>query len=426
MVQLKSRSRDYHLNNRLPVPVARVVALGDVLMLLFMLGAVLVGEYPVFSRVNRVVGLSLVVLSLLLPLLLRFRDQPRIPPEILFFGCFAFWSGVTGILVATAMDLAWDWIRLVVQIWALAFAVTRLAIVKKSATSNFVIIVGCAVLAAAYSRISGTYGQSLDMDIGVRVQSLVNNANAYAFVMLCGIIAIVFLLATTRRLYLRIPLLFLVIPFELALVSSGSRKAFLIMCLFTVAWLGFCYSRYIFQKLYVAFLISAILFGLYCFGEYVMQETYLGKRLEITQEDPEIDESRAYLYKRAFEVFLEHPIRGVGLGNFQVSSGVDLYSHSEYMEVLSTTGLVGAALYFPIYLILWSRLARLHRMTTDPRVRYQLGLFKAIVIAMLAWGLGAANFASIPFWFMVSGIIGYSHSLELTFGGNSHQFSNGQ
>jgi len=63
---------------------------------------------------------------------------------------------------------------------------------------------------------------------------------------------------------------------------------------------------------------------------------------------------RIWLYQRAAELALEQPVAGVGLDNFRVQSRhigagpVGTYTHSNYMEVLVSTGLPGFLLYFSV------------------------------------------------------------------------------
>jgi uncharacterized iron-regulated membrane protein len=62
------------------------------------------------------------------------------------------------------------------------------------------------------------------------------------------------------------------------------------------------------------------------------------------------------------------------------------------MEVLATTGAVGFALYFPIYLLLWRRMRRLLKMRLDATSRYDVGLSQSIMITMLVVGLSTPLF----------------------------------
>ncbi|MEF1228467.1 O-antigen ligase family protein [Vibrio fortis] len=51
----------------------------------------------------------------------------------------------------------------------------------------------------------------------------------------------------------------------------------------------------------------------------------------------------------AYNLFLENPLKGIGLDNFKTIYSEDLYSHNNYVELLSTLGLVGLIAYYAFY-----------------------------------------------------------------------------
>ena len=54
-----------------------------------------------------------------------------------------------------------------------------------------------------------------------------------------------------------------------------------------------------------------------------------------------------------FNLFLNNPITGIGLDNFKTIFSVELYSHNNFIELLSTLGSVGLILYYLFYFILF-------------------------------------------------------------------------
>ena len=57
------------------------------------------------------------------------------------------------------------------------------------------------------------------------------------------------------------------------------------------------------------------------------------------------DNSRIPLYKKAFQLFLENPIFGIGLDQFKNRNAFGVMSHSTYAEMLCDLGLVGSVIY---------------------------------------------------------------------------------
>jgi O-antigen ligase len=111
----------------------------------------------------------------------------------------------------------------------------------------------------------------------------------------------------------------------------------------------------------------------------------------------------------------KHPVLGVGLGQFRTLSSSGLYSHSDYIEVAANTGIIGFALYFSIYVVLWLRLNRIKRKTDDPHLLYIIGFFKAAIITILLVAFGRPNITSKLTWIFMAGAIGYSWSIERAF-----------
>jgi O-antigen ligase len=180
---------------------------------------------------------------------------------------------------------------------------------------------------------------------------------------------------------------------------------------FIVLWLWFCYRREFLRNATVASAVILVILGTRSFVDFATSDTNLSRRLERTGDDAG-DLKREKMYSIGTTLILENPVTGVGLGNFNSRSGMGLYSHSDYMEVLSTTGLVGAALYFPIYFIWWRRLSRVSKGTHDPEVRYQVRLFQAILLTMLMLGTGVPNFMQTEQWYWIAAMIGYTHALD--------------
>jgi O-antigen ligase len=81
---------------------------------------------------------------------------------------------------------------------------------------------------------------------------------------------------------------------------------------------------------------------------------------------------RIWLYQRAAQIAMDAPLTGVGLDNFRVqkalNSGSQIggYSHSNYMEVLVSSGLPGFVLYFSMYWLWIRSLYRLKNLIFDP------------------------------------------------------------
>lgn len=84
-----------------------------------------------------------------------------------------------------------------------------------------------------------------------------------------------------------------------------------------------------------------------------MVSTFFAKENESIEEDASIQE-RQLLKKLAIAAFYEKPLLGWGVNNFanysEMHSGPFLYAHCNYLELLSSVGIIGTILYYTGYL----------------------------------------------------------------------------
>lgn len=138
-----------------------------------------------------------------------------------------------------------------------------------------------------------------------------------------------------------------------AIVYVATRKALAGWCLIVVMsmFTGFDLRKP--SNLFKFLLLIGIFFLAY---NYVMEDTYLGERIvDTTEQGEESNESdvealnflgdRAMQYYLAWELFLEHPITGIGLRNFSVVADFPFVLHTEYMVQLCECGIIGSVLY---------------------------------------------------------------------------------
>jgi O-antigen ligase len=336
-------------------------------------------------------------------------------PEVWLLVAFTVWAGATGFLVAGDTEEFKNYFMRTARICGLVVALGGLAEIKRSPTVNLVAVIVMSLWIAVLARLLGLY--SLGFDTGFSSQESPWNANLVGLTMLSAIYGLAYLWGKNNLRLIRlfrwaIPLLAIILV--LTMVSFASRKSFAAFLMFVFLWLWFCYRRQVFKNLGAFLLVGAVLASSYLFTAYILKHTRLGARYETTGGWLDTGTSKRFtMYADAGKYFLESPIWGTGLGGFEARYEERCFSHSDYAEVFSTTGLVGAALYFPIYFIWWRRLRRIERATADPEVRYQAGLFKAILLVLVCLGFGVVNFVETQQWYWLAALIGYSRALEL-------------
>jgi O-antigen ligase len=200
-----------------------------------------------------------------------------------------------------------------------------------------------------------------------------------------------------------------------AAVTSASRGAVIGLLAYIPMWLWFCYRKRILHHPGALLLVAAAVVGTYYLYNFTLHDTQVGERIETTNWHGLVDETRAKLYARGVELFLAHPVIGIGFGQYQELSGTRMYSHSDYVEVACSTGIVGFIMYFSIFWVLWRRIARLGRLTSDPHVAYALGVFKAMLLLTLLLSIVYPKMLSPEHWYWLAPVIGYTYGLSLDF-----------
>lgn len=102
-------------------------------------------------------------------------------------------------------------------------------------------------------------------------------------------------------------------------------------------------------------------------------------------------QQRDMLLKKSIAMTFEHPIFGLGPGNFEVASGVWRVTHNTYTQISSEIGLPGFILYMMIVVCSWRNLRRAKRLMQG---QTELKLFTVAIHASLAAFLIGSFFAS--------------------------------
>ena len=152
---------------------------------------------------------------------------------------------------------------------------------------------------------------------------------------------------------------FIVIPvFVLAILLSGSKKAALIaVALFL--WKGIRKNKL--SSSIKGIVVAAFFAGLIIYLVMTIPALYeiIGVRFESMfdyirgGEGDASTHTRDVLFDQGMEIFYNHPMFGVGINNFRAFNNSILYTHNDYVELLSGVGLVGIIIaYLPKLYIL--------------------------------------------------------------------------
>lgn len=197
------------------------------------------------------------------------------------------------------------------------------------------------------------------------------------------------------------------IPYALFLfcaVLTSSRKALMMFILYTIMLTFFAVHKkgYIIRILIIVFLsVLAIVLILKVPALYDI----IGLRFQsmfdfFSDEDTALHESsltlRKYFIGIAKKHFYEHPIIGNGMWNFSLllqkesATGLAVYSHNNYWELLCDLGIVGFVFYYWIYVYMLFKLLYLVIKKNQPVYI----LFFSVIVSQLIFEYGNVNISS--------------------------------
>lgn len=263
-------------------------------------------------------------------------------------------------------------------------------------------VLGCYVIFVLVGTIVGDKTITEDgRIISVLGNELPLGAMAMSFVVAC--------LSIQHKLSTKLVLIFLTAAF-VCVLSAATRKAFIGLSIITFFLIVAKFEMYKPQKLFMLLCICLIC---YLSLQYVLDNTTLGERFAATEDDAELYNTsgiyflnflgdRAIFYIMGWKVFLEHPLLGIGVSNFQVITGYPLPIHSEYIVQLCEGGIIGVVLFISFYNGIFKCIKGIKRISASYRGLYLvfLSLFLSILfINFTAWTY------QFPHYFICFGII---------------------
>lgn len=224
-----------------------------------------------------------------------------------------------------------------------------------------------------------------------------------------GSLLLLYFLSKNKNLHRRkfsksiLPIM-LVIIFSVMLILTGSKKSLFILIF------GALFFEVIHQKgmlflpkaIIGTILVAGVLYFIY--NNEVMYQI-MGKRVEYTintiignTTSRRIDTSlleRQFYASQAILLFVKNPLLGYGGNNFvaymrEISYSHVAYSHNNYLELLSTLGIVGFTIYYSIWML---TLFKISKICTN-RKDHQSTIFMVFILLFLITDTGNVSYIS--------------------------------
>ena len=332
-------------------------------------------------------------------------------PEVIVYFIWFLWC-LPGALIAGNKAAYFIELLTLIQIGIMLFLVAGITALRREISTVMAAIAISGIITLVSSLITGEFQLAAQIGSKARAEGFTGNANQYAYQLTVIIFSVFYFFRNnlTKKVWLSIILSVIFILSIIGVIFSGSRDGLISVLVFIFLWWLFCKAKRLPKnpiKLYIIVLI--LLSVIYYSTNYIMSNTFIGKRISTVEDSS--TKTRFEMYQIAFDLIIKNPVAGVGLDNFREYT-TGLYSHSDYLEVVTNTGIVGFILYFSIYIILWLRLSRIRKMTQDPNVLYIIGLLKAVTLTILLHSFADVKMTSKVTWLFLGSAIGYSWSVE--------------
>ena len=247
---------------------------------------------------------------------------------------------------------------------------------------------------------------------GILIYGISGNSNDLALVIDISLPLCLTLALTTRSYWAKIAWIVAMLAMIYAVALTASRAGAIAL---TVAGLACLWQLGVKgRRLYLILLVPVAVIAIWLSSGKALQQ-----RFEQTEIDPARNqhsteasastEQRKELLLKSLKITADHPIFGVGPGNFEIVSGVWHVTHNSYTQISAEGGIPSFLLYLFIF---WSAIANL-RKTSRYRKSGEGRLFSMALQASLAAYLVGSFFGSLAYQLFPYYLVAYSSALRL-------------
>jgi O-antigen ligase len=344
------------------------------------------------------------------------RGRLSMPREVAIFMCFLLWT-ITGIFSAYSAYAFLTKFSTMLQFFLMAFLISHFTRNTKMArVLLFAVLTGAMVMGVA-AVLSGDYRRTEEA-ANVRLEGLTRNSNAFSIAMTYATGIMLYFFKTAKSRLVKGVYVVAVLAVARLVLASGSRAGFISFSVLCSAWFCLSYIREIKEKpaktlgMFILLIIGMVVLFL------SLSSMLIGNRLNSLTDylhggrgDTSIA-MRHEMVQKGIAFIKEHPVTGIGLGQYGIVSGEIGYSHNNYIEIFSSTGIIGGLIYYSIYIALYLRLRRLGKMVEDIKDRELVCLGKTIIIIMFLSDVPNVSYYNKQHWIQLAIFIGWAFHIE--------------
>jgi O-antigen ligase len=259
---------------------------------------------------------------------------------------------------------------------------------------------------------------SHEMPLDGRIGSTLVNANAYAQVLMFGVLFALrqWLVESAKRRVgwkmIAALLAFVGLSLYGIVDLTGSRKGIVMTLaaglLIAVYWV---WHQPIRRRLLVTVLLVVAIAGI-GFGLYLSPQTERITEVSAFLRGQNVADTglakRGGMLEDAVHLWLQRPFTGWGLDQFRNVSGWNTYSHDNYVELLADQGIVGCFLYLMVYVSTLASLLRSLARSRDAGLSADVIWAVVVIVVAIGWDVGAVSYYDRLSWVLLSMAIAVS------------------
>ena len=396
----------------------------SIFILLFVASIIIFSYQEGNSYITKLLSLPLVIIFAIRIILLNYKII--IPIEFYLVGLWLLYSIISGIF-AIDFDVFIHQYLICIQVIGIAFILFNLLFWLNNPT----LISLCIYISTLAMSVYVFHSPKLYY-IQDRLAGRLNNANLYALALILSYVYALKKILSSK--YISIKLIFFAsIPFILFLIGeTGSRKGIVGVVLLSLLVMLFHYGEIIKKSLLYGILLFLMFIAIIIISFYFISESKHIHRLEnvfsyiksgnITEVDSSL-RGRIKFYEYGWRTVVEHPFLGVGLNNFSLIragssySSIGTYAHSNIIELMASTGFVGFAIYYSIYISIVVKLVKLKKRlwnswSLENKENY-IATF-ALILVFIMYDFAMVSYYEKLSWVILSSIIASTEFLRKT------------
>lgn len=365
----------------------------------------LLPSIPYFDSVLPLLG-AITVLGFLINLKGGSSSKLVFSPVHLFGLLFIIWMFITNPQAAWSGPSR-NWTFTFIQLWALMLLASNLFDTSKKLMVLMWVFSIIAIVSAFYAITTGNIDMSEELTR--RSRGFTDNANAAARYFTVAMIFLSYLRSVSKKPFQRTITLLGTIITYVGVFFTVSRTG--IVLLFAAQVILFLYEAKGKQRIWLIFvgILGLLIVWILAASVFEIIETII----PAVAQGSDTMGLRYALWEAGWKMFLDKPLVGVGIGNFELvlpfySQGVELlrnrsiWAHNTYIQILSETGIIGFLLFMGMFLstiVNFIRARFEHAYENESKKEIWLIVF----IVMLLGGITKSDHADKLTW-MVMGL----------------------